>query len=182
MDLQSSFTLTNVHQGVQYKEDTHVNKLNSRLSDRQFGDSPLEPNFDMRPVPTKYSVFPIINRRKPVHEEKLEYINYNQSVNFSPVMSNGPVSGYMSNVDTETILRNQPFALQRGIGQDVYVPSSNSDLYKVTVVSRPSEQPHLGLFEPTVFSNRPHPNVEHSTIGKEQFFNHTRTQLRNSVQ
>ena len=129
----------------------------------------------------KYALFPIVNRRKPVIEERLPYVDYNQAVNFTPTVSKGPVSGYMNNIDTETVLRNQTFAKQSGLGQDMYVPSSNSDLYKVSVVSRPTEQPHIGLFSKNTFSNRPHPNVENTTIGKDNFFNHTRTQLRNSV-
>ena len=87
----------------------------------------------------------------------------------------------MNGIDIETTLRNQTFAKQRGLGQDMYVPSSESDLYKVSVVSRPSEQPHMGLFSQNTFSNRAHPNVENTTIGKDKFFNHTRTQLRNSA-
>lgn len=181
MNTNASYELFGTHKGVQYRQNTNIDEFNTRIGSRQFADSPLEPNFDLRPTPTKYARFPIVNLRKSVTEEKLPYIDYNQSVNFTPTVTQGPVSGYMNNVDTETILRNQTFGLQHGIGQDVYVPSSKSELYNVSVVSRPSEQPHMGLFTQSTFSNRPHPNVENSTIGKDQFFNHTRTQLRNSV-
>lgn len=181
MDTQAGYELFGTHTGVQYRQNTNIDEFNTRLNGRQFADSPLEPNFDMRSVSTKYARFPIINRRKPVTEGKLPYVDYNQGANFTPAVSKGPVSGYMNSVDTETILRNQTFGLQTGIGQDVYVPSSSSELYNVSVVSRPSEQPHTGLFAHSTFSNRPHPNVENSTIGRDQFFNHTRTQLRNSA-
>lgn len=181
MNTQASYEIFGTHRGVQYRQNTNIDEFNTRLSSRQFSDSPLEPNFDIRSVSTKYARFPIINQRKPVTEEKLPYIDYNQSVNFTPTVSQGPVSGYMNNVDTETTLRNQTFGLQHGIGQNIYVPSSKSDLYNISIVSRPSEQPHMGLFDDNTFSNRPHPNVENSTIGNDRFFNHTRTQLRNSV-
>ena len=96
----------------------------------------------------------------------------------NPGNASGPVSGYSSNVGVETMLRNQHFALQRGADQGVYVPSSNSTLYKTTVVSRPSEQPYPMLFKQEIFSQAPHPNVQNTTIGTDRFFNHTRTQLR----
>jgi len=181
MNTNASYEIFGTHRAVQYRQNTNIDEFNTRLNGRMFSDSPLEPNFNMRPVPTKYAVFPIVNRRKPVIEEKLDYVGYNQEVNFTPAVSKGPVSGYMNNVDTETILRNQTFGLQRGMGQDLYVPSSKSELYNVSVVSRPSEQPYQGLFAQHIFSNKPHPNVENTTIGRDQFFNHTRTQLRNST-
>ena len=181
MNTNASYEIFGTHQAVQYRQNTNIDESNTRLNGRQFSDSPLEPNFDIRPVPTKYALFPIVNRRKPVTEERLPYVDYNQGANFTPTVSKGPVSGFMNNIDTETVLRNQTFAKQRGLGQDMYVPSSNSDLYRVSVVSRPTEQPHIGLFSQNTFSNRPHPNVENTTIGKDKFFNHTRTQLRNSV-
>lgn len=181
MNTHASYDIFGTHQAVQYRQNTNIDESNTRLNSRQFSDSPLEPNFDIRPVPTKYALFPVVNRRKPVTEERLPYVDYNQGVNFTPAVSRGSVSGYMNGIDTETVLRNQTFAKQRGLGQDMYVPSSDSDLYKVSVVSRPSEQPHMGLFSQNTFSNRAHPNVENTTIGKDKFFNHTRTQLRNSV-
>ena len=39
-----------------------------------------------------------------------------------------PFSGFVENVDVESVLRNQIFALQKN-DQAVYVPSSKSDLY-----------------------------------------------------
>ena len=181
MDSHASYELFGTHKGLQYRQNMNIDEFNTRLNERIFSDSPLEPNFSMRSVPTKYTVFPVVNHRKPLTEEKLNYVSYNQQMNFTPAVSKGPVSGYMNNVDTETILRNQTFGLQRGMGQDLYVPSSKSELYNVSVVSRPSVQPHKGLFAEHTFSNKPHPNVEHTTIGRDQFFNHTRTQLRNSA-
>jgi hypothetical protein len=59
------------------------------------------------------------------------------------------------------------------------VPSSNSDLYKVSVVSKPSDQTHPLLFDKPIFENKLHPNVANSNIGREKLFNHTRNQLRN---
>jgi hypothetical protein len=141
----------------------------------------LEPNYDCRPVPTKYSHFPIVNRRAPVREPLGPYINHNLYNNFNPSGSRSNVKSFQQNIDVETILRNQTFALQHGADQGVYIPTSKSDLYNVSVVSRPSEQPYPLLFERPQFANRMHPNVMANNIGKDNFFNHTRTQLRNNL-
>ncbi len=181
MDLQMNNQLYGVHQGVQYGQNERVDELNNRISSRFVSDSPLEPNFDPRPVSTKYAVFPVINRRKMVDEPSIPYPAYHQHINFTPASSRGPSAGYRSNVDVENSLRNQEYALQHGAEQNVYVPASTSDLYRTTVVSSPSVQPYPRLFEQHQFSAMPHPNVENSIIGREQFYNHTRTQLRNAV-
>ena len=161
-----------------YGQNERVDELNNRIKSRQFPDSPLEPMFAPRSIPTKYSVFPIINRRKEMNEPVITYLDYNLKINFNPGTQNAPPSGYINNIDIETILRNQTIALQKA-DQAVYIPSSNSDLYKVRIQSTPSEQTHPLLFEPPVFENRLHPNVANSNIGRDKLFNHTRTQLRN---
>ena len=166
-----------VHEGVYYGQNERVDELNTRIKSRQFPDSPLEPNFDPRPIPTKYSQFPIINRRAPLHEPVIPYITYNTNANFNPGNSRAPTSGFA--VDTETILRNQTFATQRKGEQNIYIPSSNSDLYKVDVVSSPSVQTHPLLFDRQQFNTTTINTDMNANIGRERFFNHTRTQLRN---
>ena len=76
------------------------------------------------------------------------------------------ISGFFNNVNTESLLRNQFFALQKS-DQSVYVPSSNSDLYNVNVVSKPVVQPHPDLFQKTEFKPF-NPNVVN---GGTQIFN-----------
>jgi hypothetical protein len=181
MDLQNNNQIYGVHQGIQYGQNERVDELNKRICSRFISDSPLEPNFDPRPVSTKYALFPIVNRRKMVNEPSIPYPEYNHRINFTPTISRGPSAGYRNNVDIENSLRNQEYALQHGADQNVYVPASSSDLYNTTVVSAPSNQPHPRLFEQPQFSSMPHPNVENSVIGREQFCNHTRTQLRNAL-
>jgi hypothetical protein len=177
MEYQSPDKIYGVPEGVSYGQNERVDELNTRISSRQFSDMPLQPNFNPRPVPTKYSVFPIINRRTPLKETALQYPEYNSYNNFNPGTARAPPSGFLNNVDAETILRNQAFTLQRA-DQNVYVPSSNSDLYKVEVIARPSDQPCPLLFSNFSFENKVHPNLTNSKIGGDTFSNHTRTQLR----
>jgi hypothetical protein len=96
-------------------------------------------------------------------------------------MTNGPVSGYINNVNVESTLRNQFFALQKGADQNEYVPSKNSELYNVKVVSRPEEQPYPLLFKNQMILDKTlHANIrDNPHIGKDMFHNYTRTQLRN---
>ena len=181
MNINQDYLIAGAVQGVQYGQNERVDELNDRIAERHFPDMALEPNYNCRPVPTKYSHFPIVNRRAPVREPLNPYINHNLYNNFNPSGSRSNVKGFQQNVDVETILRNQTFALQHGADQGVYVPTSKSDLYNVSVVSRPSEQPYPLLFERPQFANRTHPNVMANNIGKDNFFNHTRTQLRNNL-
>ena len=153
-------------QGFYCGQQDRVDELNTRIQSRFVPDNVLRPNYDPRPVSTKYALFPTIDRKIP----SKEYLGTSEAIN----------SPFIRNIDTETILRNQTVALQNGIGQSVYVPSSNSDLYNTTVVSRPSEQPFPDLFvKPTFSTNIPH--IATQNIGKSDFFNFTRTQLRNSL-
>jgi hypothetical protein len=151
--------------------------LNDRIAERQFPDRALQPNFDFRPVPTKYSHFPIIDRRtKPdvlIRKEE----RYNTEKHFSPATSNGPVNTYLANIDLETVLQNRHVSLQHGADQGVYVPSSKSDLYGFSAVGR-----HEDMGERSMIFNKHDLNTKVSDIarqvGQERFHNNTRTQLR----
>jgi hypothetical protein len=180
MEIKSNDKIYGVPEGILYGQNERVDELNDRIKMRQFPDSPLEPNFTPRAVPTKYSIFPIVNRRKPLHEPVVPYLEYNV-LNFNPGSRQGPPSGFLNNIDIETTLRNQTFAYQRGHSHGVYIPSSKSDLYNVTVPIIPGEQTHPLLFQQAQFSQMVHPNLLNSNVGKEQLFNHTRTQLRSST-
>jgi hypothetical protein len=178
MELTESGKIMGLHEGISYGQFERTDELNQRMQSRHFPDVGLAPNYDPRPVPTKYSHFPIVDRRAKPSVPMRPYLDHVVELNFNPGTSRGPSAGYFANVDKETVLRNQAFALQHGADQGVYVPSSQSDLYKVTVVSRPGEaQPFPQLFEAPQFASVQHPNIVPS-IGGDVFANHTRTQLR----
>jgi hypothetical protein len=169
-----------VVQGFYSGQNDRVDELNTRIQGRQFPDNPLRPNFDPRPVPTKYSLFPVIDRKTPSkYPWKKEYLD---NSGFSPATQNGPPKPYLQNLDTETILRNQTVALQHGATEGVFVPSSNSDLYRVSMpspsVSQP--QPFPNLFARSSFESVSNP-IANQPIGNAIFHNFTRVQLRNTV-
>lgn len=179
MNLQESQNIHGIPSGVAYGQHERVDEINNRLSSRNVPDSPLEPHYDLRPVQTKRTLFPIVKNARSMTEPKLPYPEHNTMLNFNPGNDTAPTSGFNRNVDVETVLRNQTFALQHGANQSVYVPSSASDLYNVSVVAKPSVQPHPDLFSMPQFNTAPHPNLVDTAIGIDRFFNHTRTQLRN---
>lgn len=162
-------------------QNARVDELNTRILDRFQSDAPLQSNIDFRPVPTKYATFPIIDRRKPVFEHiDTPLMEYTPEAFFAPIGTNGPSDFFRQSVDTESRLRNQFFAMQRGSDYGVYVPNSNSEMYGVRMptCSRVEPQPHTNLFEPmmlyTVSRN------ENPLVGRDRFNNHTRFQLRAS--
>lgn len=167
-------------QGFYSGQQDRVDELNTRIQGRQFPDNHLRPNFDPRPVPTKYAIFPVIDRKTPIkYPFETQYLD---NYGFSPATQNGPPKTYFQNIDTETILRNQTVALQHGAIQGVFVPATSSDLYNVKMPRSTSisTQPFPALFESSSFSNF-NTAIENQPIGKSTFHNSTRTQLRNTI-
>lgn len=167
--------LYGLQQGIQYGQNARVEELNSRILERFAPEVLLKQNIDMRPVSTKYSRFPLIETVKKPTVDLRQYSDY--SGEFAPTQGIGPINGF--NANTESELRNQFFALQKA-PQAVFIPSSNSDLYKVTMAnpSRQEPQPFSGLFDKYIMdSNLPIRNAD-PKIGQDMFFNSTRTQLR----
>lgn len=159
-----------------YGQDERVEELNERIYTR-VPKVPLEVNYTPRSVSTKYSRFSIVQRQSPSTIKPNYLPAYSVEKQFVP--GRGPVSGYFANIDKENTLRNQYFALQRDIGQSTFIPSTNSDLYKNYIVSRPSNQPFPKLFENYKFDPSVHPNIANNpAVGSNLFFNDTRAQLR----
>ena len=148
-------------------------EINNRIYDRNIPSSALQPYLDVRPVQTKYSRFPIVDPRKMLNVPFTQEPTYNISHTFNPGNRMAPWSGFASNVNLESELRNQIYALQ-SCSQAVYVPDSSSDLYNPTFHNN-NPQSEL-LFKKEKFDNF-NPNTEN--LGYLKFNNCTRQQLRN---
>jgi len=179
MDFKTSDKLPATLPNYLYKgQHDRTDELNERILERNEPENPLAPNFDPRPVLTRYARFPMLDSRMPTNVPIQPSYNYSLHDGFTPpVEKKAPVSGFINNVGIESNLRNQNYALHKGNDSAVYVPSSDSDLYKVYIPSKPSEQPHPGLFNRYELSQKMHPNVA-DDIGKDRFNNNTRTQLK----
>ena len=101
------------------------NELNKRLETRNVPSEPLQPLYDFRPVSTKYTIFHSVD--KPIQPSQVQS-TYNPYEVFNPG-DRAPIDYYMKNIDVESTLRSQFFALQTG-PQSVYVPELNSQLYE----------------------------------------------------
>ena len=128
-----------------------VNDNNKRIYERNVPNFSPQMVFDSRPVSTKYDVLPILEKRNEGSTHIEERSLFNQKTHFLPGDA-GPVSTFLTNIDQESTLRNQFFALQK-TDQSQYVPPSNSDLYEVQVVGRREPQTHNLLFKNYVENN-----------------------------
>ena len=104
------------------------NTTNRRIYDRNVPSQMLQQYIDVRPVMTKYSYLPIVDPRKEIGVRMNQYPTFNPHTVFNPGNTQSPWSGFASNINIESELRNQIYALQK-CSQAVYVPTSNSDLY-----------------------------------------------------
>jgi len=152
-----------------------TNNMNAGIYGRNIPSKPLQPYLNVRPVLTKYSKLPIVDPRKETKTPLMQLETYNIHNTFNPGTDSAPWSGYASNVNLESELRNQIFALQKS-SQSVYVPKSTSSLYKYNYQNSktiPMNNPLLfqeNTFEPF------NPNPENT--GYQLFNNSTRVQVR----
>jgi hypothetical protein len=152
-------------------------QTNQRIYDRNIPSQMLQPYLDVRPVMTKYSHFPIVDPRKQNTVPMNQMPEYNVNQVFNPGNSKSPWSGFASNINLESELRNQVFALQK-CSQSVYVPNSTSDLYNYTFKTVKQPNPHELLFVRDNFAGF-NPNPDANTIGCNMFNNNTRCQVKN---
>ena len=168
--------LYGVVDGAYVASADRVDELSNRMFARNVPSQDMQPNYDMRPVATKYTVMPIYDQYKTVSESTRSYPVYSPYNVFNPGTSRPHFNGFAANVNVESTLRNQWFALQNA-QQSVYVPSSTSDLYNTVVDYRPVMMPHPHLDDNYSASLAPH-NSNPMNLGRSVFENSTRIQLK----
>ena len=152
--------------------------INNNIFGRNIPSSTLEPHLDMRPVSTKYATMPILDHRVKSNVLLNNRSYYNSEETFNPGNRKPHYSGFAINVDSESGLRNQFFALQKG-DQSKYIPGTNSDMYKnnINFITTNTNLNNELLFKKQHFSDF-NPNLSNN-IGHELFNNSTRVQLKN---
>jgi len=153
-----------------------IEQTNERISSRNILSQMLQPYLDVRPVQTKYVHLPIVDT-KPVPKTMLvQPPIYSVNQTFNPGTRKSPWCGFTQNVNIESELRGQKYALQKA-DQAVYVPSSKSDLYTYKFENKTiQEQQFPQLFTPQTF---PVFNPNPENIGNDFFNNNTRVQSKN---
>jgi hypothetical protein len=162
---------------IYFCNNDRVDELNDRIYNRNIPSQKLQSQFDIRPVSTKYAMMPIFDRRAipTVPIERMP--TYSLANTFNPGNSQSPWSGYATNIDDSSKLRNQFFALQK-CDQAYYIPSTKSDLYQVEVTGQAVQQPFPDLFTKQVFL----PFNPNTCGGNESFFdNCVRQQVKNTL-
>ena len=157
-------------------QNERIDELNERISSRNIPSQPLQPFYYQTPVSTKYGYMPILDQRKESSVPLNNYPVFSPHATFNPGNNMAPWHGFANNVNVESTLRNQFFGLQ-DCQQAYYVPSSTSDLYKVSVPppSQPVNQQFPLLFQREVFD---HFNPNSDNLGNSFFNNSTRTDIK----
>ena len=172
--LSSVYTkMEGVVDGVYYCNMNRTLELSNRMAARNVPSAPLQPQYSIRPVSTKYALMPILDRRAPTYVPIKQEPTYEVNQGFNPGTAQAPWSGFASNINTESVLRSQFFGLQR-CEQGEYIPDSKGDLYSVKAVGRPARQPFPGLFKKEVLAAA---NMNPCGLGTHLFNNHTRVQV-----
>ena len=103
------------------------NELNTKINKRHFPSSGLQPNFDPRPLSTKYALlnFPLENQYVSDDTEPLvHYEKYDNRKVFYPGNSKAPISHFLDNIDTESTLKISFNLLQNTMDQTTYPTQS----------------------------------------------------------
>jgi hypothetical protein len=153
-----------------YENDDYINY---NIHNRNFPSNNLQMNFAPTSVATKYVKLPTIDTRKVTNVISTNHSIYNVENTFFPGNDKPHFCGFANNVDKESTLRNQFFALQKS-DQSKYIPSSNSDLYENNngYLDNKFNKEYVDNF------NDFNPNLSNK-IGSNLFNNSTRVQLKN---
>ena len=151
--------------------------INNDIYKRNIPSSNIQMNFSPRPVITKYSKMSILDHREPPTVLINNTQHFNNNI-FYPGTRKLDYCGFAINVDKESTLRNQFFALQKS-DQAAWMPSSNSDLYEnnINIINTSKNLDETLLFQSESFNDFD-PNIS-SNIGNNIFHNATRVQLKN---
>tara|TARA_B100000989_G_scaffold16000_2_gene10681 strand:+ start:1719 stop:2222 length:504 start_codon:yes stop_codon:yes gene_type:complete len=156
----------------------NLNEINKDIFERNIPSENMQVHLPQRSVSTKYSHFPILDSRKETNV-LLNYSRpYDNSQMFFPGNRKPHFCGFARNVDLESDLRNQFFALQKA-DQAAYVPNSSSNMYEnnINFINTNKNLDNELLFNEEDFNNF-NPNLS-NIIGSEIFLNSTRVQLKN---
>jgi hypothetical protein len=154
------------------------NNIGNNIYERVVPSDEMQMNFGFRPIMSKYATMPILDNRDKSKVNINKEPIYNSERVFYPGTSKPHFNGFANNIDNESTLRNQFFALQKG-DKHLYVPNSNSDLYEnnLDIKNYDSNLDNLILFKKQQFEDF-NPNISNK-IGYNIFNNSTRVQLKN---
>ena len=169
--------MNNVVEGVYYCQFNKAKQINDGIYDRNLPSEQLQMSFDPRPTPTRYVKMPILDCHMPTTVPCKDEIMYNPYKTFTPGMP-APFSGFAGNIDQESRIQNRFFPIQKS-AQAQFIPSSNSDLYKVEVKGKAVKMTHPLLFKKEKFNLA---NMNKCNIPQKIFNNFSRLQVRSLLE
>ena len=110
------------------------NQMNNEIMKRNIPSQPLQPYFNIPSISTKYVVQPTYDFTNPpcVPTTKIQtHSTYDTQSYFYPGNRKAPFSGFSTNINVESELRNQHIKLSKN-DNNVFVPTSNSSLYHLS--------------------------------------------------
>lgn len=125
--------------GVFFCNQESQNEINEKISSRNIPSANLKPSFSFRAVPTQRTIMPIVDPQLNACVELNQYKPFNVETIFNPGTAQAPWGGFASNINLDSALRNQFFALQKA-PQAKFVPSSTSTLYQSYLAGHSSFQ------------------------------------------
>jgi len=157
-----------------YCHQERTTQLSDRMYKRNLADGSMAPHIIARSVSTRLETMPMMDCRKVVPTLLANYPTYNGQKTFNPG-SSAPYSGYCTNIDTETHLRNTIHPLQKA-PQSKYIPDSSSDLFNIKHFAQTTGVDSNDLLQKTEIFQPFNPNRCH--LGSNLFNNHTRQQTK----
>ena len=149
------------------------NELNVRMQERYFPSQELQPNFDPRPVQTKYSQFHMVDKTPSTEDVPLRmYPTFNTKDVFFTGNRKAPVQYGLSQVDIQSTLGNRYMALQKN-DHAVYIPPLKSDLYAYPV------ETNVKTSAPNTFTTLYKKNIDKCNLAPKVFNNSTRYNVQN---
>ena len=85
--------------GIYYCNQERTNELSRRMASRNIPSAPLQPQYAVRPVSTKYDMMSIVDRRPKSSVPLKSYPVYNIESTFNPGSAVAPWSGFATEVD-----------------------------------------------------------------------------------
>ena len=160
--------------GVFFCNQESENEINQKISNRNIPSANLKPSISFRPVPTQRTIMPIVDPQLNSCVKLKEYKPFSVETIFNPGTAQAPWGGFAANINIDSALRNQFFALQKA-PQAKFVPSSNSSLYQSNLAGHSSLKNDFALLD--FKSKGTLPPLELN--GNSYFNNHSRNQRLN---
>ena len=166
--------MNGVINGVLFCNIKKDEELNERISKRNIPSEELKPNISFRSVPTQRTILPIVNPSLNACVSLREFKPFEVDKIFNPGNAQAPWNGFARNIDIDSNLRNQFFALQKA-PQSKFIPNSFSSLYEYPLAGNSYRSNSLS----SINFKTDLEGIPEDLLGKNYFNNNSRNQRMN---